>query len=278
MSDVTREGFVDVDGGRLFYEEAGSGPTAMFIHPGLWDRRTWDDQFPVFAQRFRAVRYDVRGYGKSSRPVHDYSNVEDLLALLQELGIDRTALIGCSMGGGIAVDFALEHPKKVGALVLVASALSGVEETDEDRQKWEPVFAQIMQAARAGDTERAVDLLMEIWAPLGMDDDAGRRIRQIALENPWGITDEGKLARPIDPPATQRLAEIRVPTLIVLGAQDLEDVNLLWNQYGPQLPASRAVVVEGADHVVNMRQPKEFNRLVLAFLGSDYARRPASRS
>jgi pimeloyl-ACP methyl ester carboxylesterase len=193
--------------------------------------------------------------------------------LLQQLGIDRTALIGCSMGGGIEVDFALEHPEKVGALVLVASALSGEEESDEDRDKWEPVFAQIMQAARAGNNERAVDLLMEIWAPLGTDDDAGRRIRQIALENPWGITDEGKLARPIDPPAVQRLAEIRVPTLIVLGAQDLEDVNETWKRYGPQLRASRTVVIEGADHVVNMRQPEQFNRVVLAFLGSDYDRR-----
>lgn len=266
---VTGEGFVEVEGGRLFYEEAGSGPAVVFVHPGLWDRRTWDDQFPVFAQRFRAVRYDVRGYGRSSKPEREYSSVEDLLALLRQLGIERAALIGCSMGGGIAIDFALEHPEMVDVLVPVASALSGEEETDEDRERWEPVFAQIMEAAGAGDNDRAVDLLMEIWAPLGTDDGAGQRIRQIALENPWAITDEGTLARPIDPPAVQRLAEIRVPTLIVLGAQDLEDVNKTWNRYGPQLPASRTVLIEGADHVVNMRQPEQFNRLVLAFLGRD---------
>src|SRR5262245_27216355 len=266
--DGMAEGFVDVDGGRLFYEEAGAGRPVVFIHPGLWDRRTWDDQFPVFAERFRAIRYDVRGYGKSSKPERAYSKIEDLRVLLEQLGVDRTALIGCSMGGGVAIDFAVEHPQLVWALVPVAAALSGVEETDEEREEWAPVFGRIMEAANAGDIERAVDLLMEIWAPLGTRDLSGQRIRQIALENPWAITSEGNLAREIDPPALPRLSTIRAATLIVLGAQDLQDINQMWSQYGPRFPASQTVVLEGADHVVNMRQPEEFNRLVLEFLGS----------
>jgi 3-oxoadipate enol-lactonase len=262
------EGFVNVDGGRLFYEEAGAGRPVVFIHPGLWDRRTWDDQFPVFAEQFRVIRYDVRGYGKSSKPEREYSKIEDLRALLEQLRVDRAALVGCSMGGGIAIDFAVEHPQLVWALVPVAAALSGVEETDEEREKWAPVFGRIMEAANAGDIDRAVDLLMEIWAPLGTGDRSGQRIRQIALENPWAITDEGNLAREIDPPALPRLSTIRAATFIVLGAQDLQDINQMWSQYGPRFPASRTVVLEGADHVVNMRQPEEFNRLVLEFFGS----------
>jgi pimeloyl-ACP methyl ester carboxylesterase len=234
----------------------------------FWDRRTWDDQFHVFAEQFRAIRYDVRGYGKSSKPEREYSKIEDLRALLEQLGVDRTALIGSSMGGGIAIDFAVEHPQLVWALVPVAAALSGVEETDEEREKWAPVFGRIMEAANAGEIDRAVDLLMEIWAPLGTGDRSGQRIRQIALENSWAITNEGSLAREIDPPALPRLSTIRAATLIVLGAQDLQDINQMWSQYGPRFPASRTVVLEGADHVVNMRQPEEFNRLVLEFLGS----------
>jgi pimeloyl-ACP methyl ester carboxylesterase len=260
------EGYVEVDGGRLFYEEAGTGRPVVFVHPGLWDRRTWDEQFDVFAERFRAIRYDVRGYGKSSKPEAEYSNVEDLHALLDHLGVDRAALIGCSMGGGIAVDFTLEHPDLADALVPVASALSGVEQTEEDQQKWGPVFERIMEAAKAGDMERATDLVLEIWAPMGTEDAAGRRIRQISLENPWAITDEGQLERGIDPPAAKRLAEIRVPTLIVLGAQDVPDINEQWKEYAPQIPGSRTVVIDQADHVVNMRQPQEFNALVISFL------------
>jgi pimeloyl-ACP methyl ester carboxylesterase len=260
------EGFVAVDGGRLFYEEAGAGRAVVFIHPGLWDRRTWDDQFDVFAERFRTIRYDVRGYGKSSRPESEFSNVDDLHALMTQLDVERAALIGCSMGGGIAVDFTLEHPEMVDALVPVASALSGVEETEGDREKWGPVFARIGEAAQAGDMERATDLVLEVWAPLGTTDEAGARIRQISLENPQAITDEGDLERGIDPPATKRLGEIGVPTLIVLGAQDVEDINEMWAEYGPRIPGSRTVVIDRADHVVAMRRPKEFNELLLAFL------------
>ena len=262
------EGFFELGGGRLFYEDEGSGRAVVLVHPGLWDRRTWDDQFAVFAERFRTIRYDVRGYGRSSRPEREFSSIEDLHTLLKHLGVERAALIGCSMGGRIAVDFTLEHPAMVDALVPVAAALSGMEETDEDREKWGPVFARIMEAAQAGDMERATDLVLEVWAPLGTDDEAGRRIKQIALENPQAITDEGQFDRPIDPPATKRLSEIRVPTLIVLGAQDVPDVNDLWREYGPQIPGSRTVVIEQADHVVNMRQPEEFNRLVFEFLGT----------
>ena len=262
------EGYVDVDGGRLFYEEAGSGPAVVFVHPGLWDHRTWDDQFDVFAGRFRVIRYDVRGYGRSSRPEKEFSSVEDLHAVLTQLGVERTMLIGCSRGGQIAIDFTLEHPGLVDALVPVASGLSGLEETDEDREKWGPVFARIMEAARAGDMERATDLVLEIGAPLGTEDEAGRRIKQIALENPQAITDEGELDRPIDPPATKRLGEIRSPTLIVLGAQDVPDINDIWREYGPQIQGSRTVVIDQADHVVNMRRPEEFNRNVLGFLGT----------
>ena len=172
------------------------------------------------------------------------------------------------MGGRIAVDFTLEHPEIVDALVPVAAALSGLEETDEDREKWGPVFARIMEAAQGGDMERATDLVLEVWAPLGTDDESGRRIKQIALENPQAITEEGELDRPIDPPATKRLAEIRVPTLIVLGAQDVPDINEMWREFGPQIPGARTVVIDGADHVVNMRRPREFNELVLGFLES----------
>src|SRR5438445_8825693 len=134
------EGFVDVEGGRLFYEEAGSGPAVVLVHPGLWDSRIWDPQFHVFAERFRTIRYDVRGYGGSTKPEREYSNVEDLYAVLTHLDVERAAVIGCSMGGQIAVDFTLEHPEMVTALVPVAAGLSGYEVYDEQAdEEWKPV-------------------------------------------------------------------------------------------------------------------------------------------
>ena len=111
MADV-RTGSVDVPGGSLYYEVAGEGPAMTLIHPGLWDSRTWDPQVPVLVDAaFRVIRYDVRGYGRSSRLTGEpYSHVRDLEALLDVLEVPLTILVGCSMGGAIAIDFTLEHP------------------------------------------------------------------------------------------------------------------------------------------------------------------------
>jgi pimeloyl-ACP methyl ester carboxylesterase len=106
--------FVDLaDGARLHFEIAGEGPVVTLIHPGLWDMRTWDREFERFADAgYRVLRYDVRGYGESSRPEPGatYSHVRDLDELLEAAEVTQTALVGCSMGGGIAIDFALGRP------------------------------------------------------------------------------------------------------------------------------------------------------------------------
>ena len=139
MADV-RTGSVDVPGGSLHYEVAGEGPAVTLIHPGLWDSRTWDPQVPVLVDAaFRVIRYDVRGYGRSSRLTGEpYSHVRDLEALLDFLEVPLTILVGCSMGGAIAIDFTLEHPDRVAALVVAASGLGGFEASEEEEDWWEP--------------------------------------------------------------------------------------------------------------------------------------------
>ena len=95
---MTGSRFVEVEGGRLYVEEAGSGDPVVFLHPGLWDSRTWDPQFASFAERYRVLRLDARGYGRSSRPEPGvpYSHARDLLAVFDDAGIERAAIVGCS--------------------------------------------------------------------------------------------------------------------------------------------------------------------------------------
>src|SRR5262245_39438437 len=110
-------GFVDVNGAELYYEMAGAGQALVLLHGGLLDRRMWDGQFEVFAVRYQVIRYDARGYGRSELLDAPYKHAEDLYGLLRALGIERAALIGLSLGGMIAVDFTLEHPKMVSRLI-----------------------------------------------------------------------------------------------------------------------------------------------------------------
>ena len=207
-------GVVEFDGGALAWESAGEGPDVVFLHPGLWDGRVWDEQFGVFSRTYRVLRFDFRGYGRSSRPEpgRPYSHVEDLAAVMDAAGAERAALIGNSMGGKVAVDFALTHPARVSALVLATPALSGFEGTQDEEAAWEAAFAdverQIEEAVTAGDLEGAQDLRLRwLWAPLGTDDPAGSRIRRIAFENLQELTmdESGEICdRPTGRRATRR--------------------------------------------------------------------------
>jgi pimeloyl-ACP methyl ester carboxylesterase len=262
--------FVDLpDGAKLHFEIAGEGPAVTLIHPGLWDMRTWDPQFHAFVDAgFRVLRYDLRGYGRSSRPEPGitYSHVRDLHALLESEEIAQTGLVGCSMGGGIALDHALVHPAQVWALVLVASALGGFELTEEEEEWWAKREAPIEAAIEAGDLERAQDLRLEIWAPLGTGDERGAKIRQIAFDNIHEIEMDESAQEQLDPPAAHRLEEYDVPALILEAEHDPPDMARVADLLAWGIMGSRKVVVEGADHVVNMRQPERFSELVFPFL------------
>jgi pimeloyl-ACP methyl ester carboxylesterase len=257
------------DGGSLNYEVAGAGPTITLLHPGLWDMRTWDREFRTFRDAgYRVLRYDARGYGGSSRPEPGatYSHVHDLAALLDAAEVTQTALVGCSMGGGIELDFALEHPERVWALVAVAPGLGGFESTEAEDEWWAERDAAIEAAVEAGDLARAQDLQLAIWAPLGTDEEPGATIRRVAFDNLHELTMDESGAERLDPPASHRLGEIDVPSLILEAEHDAPEIHRICDFLAREIMGSRKVVVEGADHVVNLRQPERFEELVLPFL------------
>src|ERR1700694_2497969 len=118
--------FVETNGTRLYYEMMGEGHPLVLIHGGYMDRRMWDDQFAVFAQHYRVIRYDVRGFGKTGLPPVPYTDRQDLFNLLAFLGVDATYIVALSLGGEIAIDFTLDYPDRVEALVLVGASVSGM--------------------------------------------------------------------------------------------------------------------------------------------------------
>jgi pimeloyl-ACP methyl ester carboxylesterase len=267
-------GFLEFDGGTLAWESSGAGPGVVFLHPGLWDSRVWDEQFGVFSRTYRVLRFDFRGYGRSSRfePGRPYSHVSDLAAVMEAAGVDRAAVIGNSMGGGVAVDFALTHPARVSALVLASPALSGFEGTPEEEAAWEAAFADaehgIEEAATAGDLDRAEDLRLRwLWAPLGTDDPAGARIRRIAFDNLHELTMDESGQTAIDPPAAARLDEIEAPTLVLPADHDPPWHERMCIEIAEGIRGARVVRIPETDHVIPLRRPNEFNRVVLGFLG-----------
>ena len=248
--------FADVGDTQLYYEERGSGEAVVFLHAGLLDSRQWERQLETFGRRYRAVAFDVRGYGRSPAPTAAYAPYEDLLALLDTLDIVRAALVGNSMGGAIEIDAALAQPDRVTALVPVGPGLGGF----PFRAYSDEQGARAEAAWEAGDFEGAADVWLEVWAPLGVDG----RLREIAYSNAAIDFDEFELSA--EPPAAERLAELRVPTLVIVGDTEVQGIIDICHKLAAEVPGARLEILERADHLPNLRRPDEFDRLVLDFL------------
>lgn len=266
-------GFADIEGARLYYEIAGAGPYLILAHAGIADRRMWDDQLPAFARRYRVVRYDMRGFGNSAMTPGPFSHRQDLYRLLKFLGIERTHLIGCSMGGLTAIDFSLEHSTMVGSLVLVSPAVSGYEFQSEPPQ---PVL-ELIAARRQRRLDRAAELQVQIWVdgPKRAAGQVNEHVREYvwqmsltALSNQADFLLETGfvMEQPLEPPAMKRLEEIAVPVLIIIGDQDDDSIGAVADVLVTRLPGARKVVIAGAAHLPNMEKPAEFNQAVLSFL------------
>jgi len=255
------------DGGSLAFEDVGEGPAVVLLHPGLWDMRTWDPQMPTFAAAgYRVIRYDLRGYGRSSRPSGEpYSHVADLWDLLDHLGVETAALIGCSMGGRIAIDATLDDPSRPWALVAVAAGVSGFEASAEEEDWWEDAMAAGYKAYDAGEMETAQRERLRIWAALGTDDEAGAAIERIAMDNLHELTMDESAEIQLDPPAVTRLHEIDVPTLVIKAEHDPPFSRRSTDVIAAGI-GSASVVMLDADHVVNLRAPAAFDAVVLPFL------------
>ncbi len=267
-------GYVDVGGARLYYEATGEGPPLVLIHAGFLDRRMWEREFVLWSKRFRVVRYDVRGYGKSDRPSSNFSSAEDLTRLLDHLAIDRASVVGVSVGGEIAIDFALVHPDRVTALVPVASSLSGyAPSTEAERKVWEAFRkerAPVVAASQRGDVGAAVDGMLSIFCR-SQAAPSLRRIRRVAMDNAHiYASDPDDLQISPQPPAYGRLEEIRAPTLIVEGDRDLAIMRFIGDWLRTHIAKSRHTVIRGADHIVNLSKPSEFERHVLRFLNGSW--------
>jgi 3-oxoadipate enol-lactonase len=264
---MSPERSVEVPDGRLWSETVGEGPDVVLVHPGLWDARTWDLQVPVLTEAgYRVTRYDLRGYGRSSRLTgKPYSNVRDLVAVLDAAGIERATMVGCSMGGEVALDVTLAHPERVAALVVAASVPSGFEATPEEEAWWADRMGPVEAAIEAGEHERAEDLRLEVWAPLGADDPAGAAIRRIAFDNLHELEMDESAAEVLDPPAARRLDEVAVPTLVLIAEHDPPFMRRGGELIARGVPGARVARLD-TDHVINLRSPRAFDELLLAFL------------
>ena len=250
---------VDVNGARLWYDEAGSGPAVLLLHGGLGDSGLWEPVVPFLAERFRTIRTDLRFYGRSTGPNVPWSWQDDAIGVLDGLGIERAALVGLSLGGKLALDIALAHPERLWAVAGVAPGLGG-----HDGAAYTEEHEARVEAAE-DKTEAMMEIDLEVWAPLGADD----RIRQLWRATPDAnpLPDGIEPLEPEDAPANERLGELAVPTLIVTALHDPAGMREIGPLVEREAPNARHLELD-SDHYLTLREPELLSGVLLEFLAA----------
>lgn len=265
--DAVDSGYIKVDDGKLYYEITGQGDeTIVLIHDGLVHGAIWDNQFSTFSEKYRVVRYDRRGYGRSPQPESPYSNIEDLNQVFNFLKIDKAILIGMSAGGGLVIDFTLAYPEKVSKIILVGAVVGGFSYSDHF----------LTRGGRLSATDYAnPDKLLEYFvkedpyeiAP--QNKEIKEKLWTLMQKFPQNIDfAKNQLEVRPEPTALDALSEIQVPALIVVGEFDIPDVFVHAGAIESGIPNAQKVIINNAGHLVPFEQPDAFNEQVILFLNS----------
>jgi pimeloyl-ACP methyl ester carboxylesterase len=265
------EQFVEVPGCKLYAKSEGSGPPVVLIHAAIVDQRAWDSFVPgLVAAGYQAIRYDLRGFGRSETLEAEYSEGDDLRAVMDAFGVRRVALIGNSRGGSLSLDAAIEMPDRVVAVVTLGSEPRGFEGTTTPLE--EELFAEDerLEKAEAPDVDAIVDLVLRVWVdgPGQAPERVPAAIRDYVAQAARPLVEPGHVsgkAWRLNPPANDRLGDITCPVLAVAGGLDITMMAEAANRLA-EGAAARAVIWPDVAHMVALEQPDRLLALVTEFL------------
>lgn len=264
--------FVDVCRARIHVIEAGSsGEPLVFLHAGVADGRMWARQQHAFAASRQTLAIDRRGFGRTTCEAEPFSHVDDLIAVLDAFGIERTVLVGCSMGGRLAIDTALAHPQRVRAVVLVAAAVSGAPQIEAFPAAIEAKFHALEAAEQADLLDEVNEIEAQLWLD-GPEQAAGRvssPLRNLFL----AMNDIALRAAPVGSetqpaPAWPRLHTLALPTLVVWGTLDFPHLLERMRHIAATVPGAHSHVIANTAHLPSLERPEEFNAALARFLSS----------
>jgi 3-oxoadipate enol-lactonase len=253
----------------VWYDVHGQGPAVALVHAGVADSRMWEPQLEAFSAAHTVLRVDLPGFGRSPYEGTEVSYRAAIRDALDRAGIDRAAIVGVSLGGSAALELTLESPEHVTALVLVGTGLAGHQWSDEV----EAFGAEEEEAFERGDLDAAVAANLRMWlaGPRRTLDAIDPRVRELVEEMQRDAFvlqkghDDTRAVR-LDPPASQRLAEVQAPTLIITGDEDVKDIHDIADKLQAEIAGAQRATIADAAHLPNLERPEKFNRIVLDFL------------
>ncbi len=267
--DMPSSGFVQVGTSRIHYDVRGAGSPVLLIHAGIADSRMWTPQLDAFAAVHRVVRIDLRGFGQTTTGPEEFFDWEDVAAVCGALSLSSMVVIGASMGARVAVEFALQRPDLVSGLILVAP---GIFFPDEPRSaSITASWNEMGEAFEAGKPERMREIELSMWVdgPARSSNRVDPELRRAVDEmnaRVYELESSAEGRQELTPPAVERLSEIAVPTMIIVGAEDQPDILTIADRLATEIDGARTMTFENAAHMLSMEQPDRFNELVLQYL------------
>ncbi len=270
----TTQDYLDLGDGKLFYETAGSGMPLVLTHAAFLDSRMFDDLWEPLAKHFRVIRYDMRGFGKSGPVSGPICRRDDLDRLLKHLNVNEAHLVGCSNGGQISLDLALEAPQRVKSLTLVGATPSGFQMVGEPPR----YIMEMIAALQKGDIDLASELQIRIYLdgehrePEQVDAVMRKKaleMNRIPVSQSTFFIADTQPFNPLDPPAITRLESVTCPTLVIAGALDNSEVLRAADEMAKRIPNARKTLIDSAGHVPSYEQPEAFVKLLLNFLSNN---------
>ena len=269
----TKKGHFNLGDGQLYYEMAGKGTPLVLSHAAFLDSRMFDAVWEPLVKHFCVIRYDMRGFGQSSPVTSPLCRRDDLDQLLKFLEVTEAHWVGCSNGGQICLDLALEQPQRFKSLTLVGSTPSGFELHGEPPR----YMLEMFETMQKGDINRSNELQIRIWLDGETRDpeQVDLKLRKKALEmnripvsqSTFFIADTQPL-NPLNPPAITRLESVNCPTLVIAGALDHPEVLRAADEMARRIPNAQKAIIPSSGHVPSYEQPETFVKLLLNFLHS----------
>ena len=254
---------IKVNGLKINYEIAGNGPWVTLSHSLACDLHMWDEQMDALTKKYKVLRYDTRGHGKSEAPAGAYTLdqlADDAHGLFAALGIKETHWAGLSMGGMIGQTFALKYPGIFKSMVLADT-------TSRYPAEAAGAWADRIQTAQAKGMAGVVDGTLARWftEPFRQSNPPGiARVRASILATPVpGFVGCCQAIPKIN--VTARLKEVKCPTLVIVGEQDPGTPVAMAREIHEALPGSELVIIPSAAHLSNIEQPQAFNAALLPF-------------
>jgi 3-oxoadipate enol-lactonase len=258
-------GFVTVPGGKLAYETCGTGPqTLVLLHDGVVDSSVWDGVWPTLCERFHVLRYDRRGYGRSPLPTDWYSETDDLAELMSQVKLGHAVLVASSHGGGVALDFAIQHPQAVDQLVLVGAEISGLNHSEHFARRGVAMAEPLYRNDLSGFVNNVV---ADRYLIAPGHTAAQARLRAILTANPPNMARLNYMLTP--KPALSLAGEVRAPTLILTGDADIADVHAQAGALEAAIPRATRIVLKDCGHLMYLEHPEAFCATVMRFIASN---------